>query len=104
MAFLPNRADYVGGVILNVLSFLSRRPPPDYDRGFVEEVRAPRYAPVRNRRVEWVILGCWIAIAAKYTAIVWLVNRYHMGFDPLWVNAPTVVSGLICTAVYYFRE
>ncbi len=95
---------YVGRVILNALTFLSRRPPPEHGRGFVEEVRASRYAPRRNRRVEWVILGCWLAIAAKYALIVWLVERYRMAFDPLWINAPTVVFGLICTAVYFFRE
>jgi hypothetical protein len=88
----------------NLLQLLTRRPPPDYDRGFVEEVRVADHVPARNKRVERIIFVCWILILAKCWLVVWLVDKYHMKFSPLWVTAPTIVFALICTAVYYFRE
>lgn len=91
-------------MIPNLLQLLSRRPPTEFDRGFVEEVRMLDHAPRRNPRIEKLILVCWILIAAKCGAVVWLVERYHMKFDPLWVNGPTVVFALMCTAAYFLHE
>lgn len=88
----------------NFLQLLTRRPPANYHRGFVEEVRLVDYARHRNVRVERVILVCWLLIAAKCALVVWLVGKYHMRFDALWVNAPTVMAALMCTAVYFWRE
>jgi len=88
----------------NLLQLISRRPPPDYDRTFVEEVRLTDYLPERNPRVEKLILVCWLLITVKCLLVVWLVGKYHMHFNPLWVTAPTVIFGLMCTAAYFWRE
>jgi hypothetical protein len=88
----------------NLLQLLTGRPPNDQERHFVEEVRLIDHVPPRNLRVEKLILGCWVLIAVKCALVVWLVGKYHMKLNPLWVNAPTVMFGLLCTAVYYCRE
>jgi hypothetical protein len=88
----------------NLLRLAVRRPPAESGRGFVEEVRFVDALPPRNRRVEKLILLCWVAIAIKCWLVVWLVGKYHMNFDPLWVTAPTVVFASMCTAAYFFRE
>jgi len=43
-------------------------------------------------------------IAVKCWTVSWLVERYHMKFDALWVNGPTVAFALMCTAIYFWRE
>ncbi len=88
----------------SLLQLLTRRPAPDCERGFVEEVRVSDHLPPRNRRVERILLGCWLLIAAKCWLVVWLVEKYHMKFSAWWVTAPTVLFALLCTAVYFFRE
>lgn len=88
----------------NLLQLITRRPPPDYDRGFVEEVRLVEYAQSRNPRVEKLILICWLLIAGKCWLVMWAVEKYHMKFNALWVNAPTVTFALMCTAIYFFRD
>jgi hypothetical protein len=92
------------GVIPNLLQLLSRRAPAEYHRGFVEEVRLVEHLPPRNARVEKLLLVCWLLIAVKCALVIWLVGKYNKKFDPLWVNAPTVLCGLLCTAVYFARE
>lgn len=87
-----------------LLRLIARPGPADSGHGFVEEVRLIDAMPARNRRVERLILAGWLAIAVKCVAVVWLVGKYHMHFSPLWVTAPTVFFGLMCTAAYYFRE
>ncbi len=91
-------------MIPHLLQLITRQPPPEYDRGFVEEVRLVEHLPPRNARVEKLLLGCWILIALKCWIVTWLVKKYAMGFDPLWVNAPTIAAALLCTAVYFWRE
>lgn len=91
-------------MIPNLLQLITRRPPVDYDRGFVEEVRWVEHLPRRHPRVEKLILVCWLLIAVKCWLVVWLVEKYSMKFDPLWVNGPTVASALLCTAVYFWGE
>jgi len=88
----------------SLLQLITRRPPPEYHREFVEEVRLADYLPKRNPRVEKLILVCWVLIAIKCLVVVWLVGKYHMRFDPLWVTAPTIIFGLMCTAAYYWRD
>ena len=87
----------------NLLQLISRRPSPDYERGFVEEVRLAEQMPAHNPRIEKVILACWILIAAKCGLAVWLIDKYHMKFSPFWVTAPTVASALMCTAAYFWH-
>ena len=91
-------------MIPNLLQLITRQPPPDYAREFVEEVRLAEYLPARNPRVEKFILICWLLIAGKCWMVSWLVAKYHMGLNPLWVNAPTVTFALLCTAMYFWRD
>jgi hypothetical protein len=87
----------------NLVRLISRRPPVDYDKGFVREVRVRGRAP-RNLRVERTITICWAVIALKSVVVVWLFDRYHVPVNPLWVIAPTVVFAGLCTAVYLLRD
>ena len=87
----------------SLFRLIARHPTTESARGFVEEVRLPGVVPPRNPRVERVLLGCWLAIVGKCWLVVWLVEKYHMNFSPLWVTAPTVGFGLLCTAAYFFR-
>lgn len=88
----------------NMLPLISRRPAAGGEILFVEAVRLEACLPHRNPRAERVILAGWLLIAAKCWLVTWLVAKYHMGFDPLWVTAPTIFCGLICTALYFSRE
>ncbi len=87
----------------NFLQLITRRPPPDYERSFVQEVRVKQRSP-RNPRIERLILGCWLLIIAKSFLVVWLVGKYHLNFNAAWVIAPTVIFALLCTAVYFWRD
>jgi hypothetical protein len=82
---------------------INRRPPADYEKDFVREVRV-RDKPPRNRKVERLILICWAIILLKCVAVVWLFDRYHVPLNPLWVIAPTVIFATLCTAVYLLRD
>ncbi len=88
----------------HLVRVVSLRPPPANGRDFVEEVRLVEYVRARNRRAAALILVCWMLIATKCELVIWLVDKYHMKFSPLWVNAPTVCFALLCTAVYFWRE
>lgn len=88
----------------NLLQVITRRPPSDAGRGFVEGVRLVDHVPRRNPRAEKLFLVCWLLIAGKCWLMIWLVEKYHMPLNPLWVNAPTVAFALLCTAVYFFRD
>lgn len=88
----------------NFLDLLTRRPPTDYRGGFVEAVTFVDPRPLRNPRVERIILLCWLLIAGKCWLVTWLVEKYHMKFDALWVNVPTVIFALMCTAAYFLHE
>lgn len=87
----------------DLLRLIHRRNPNDYERGFVRHVRVRRKSP-RNRRVERFLAACWVLIAAKVVVLPWLVARYHMPFNPLWVIAPTLVFAALGTAVYLLRD
>jgi hypothetical protein len=88
----------------HLVRLVTNRPPPDYDRGFVEEVRLVEPARARNRRAAILIFVCWLLIAAKCALVFWLVDKYHMKFSALWVNAPTICFALLCTFVYFRRH
>jgi len=87
----------------DLVRLISRRPPADYERSFVREVRVSHKAP-RNRRVERVIALCWVLIVIKSLAVLWLFDRYHVPVNPLWVIAPTFIFAALCTAVYLLRD
>lgn len=85
----------------NLIQLITRRPPPDYERTFVEEVHVTRPAR-RDPRTERIILGGWILIVLKSFLMIWLVDRYHLSFNANWIIVPTVISALLCTFVYFF--
>jgi len=87
----------------NLHRLISRRPPPDYDRAFVETVRVTS-PTLRHRRIERLILLAWLVIAAKCWLVLWAVEKYHVPVNPLWVIAPTIAFALLCTAVYFWRD
>ena len=93
-------------MLTHLLHFFTRSHHPvaeAYDLSFVKEVSV-RTKPVRNRRVERFILLCWVLIAGKTWLVTWLVDKYHIPFNALWVVAPTVAFALLGTAVYYVRR
>ena len=80
-----------------------RVPAPEIGRAaFIEEVHASETV-VRDPRVLRLIAGCWVLIAVKHLAIIWLVARYHIPFHQLWINFPTWLLGVLATAGYYLR-
>ena len=87
----------------DLVRLIHRRSSADYERSFVCKVTVSDRAP-RNRRVERFIAVCWVLIAIKSFAVVWLFSRYHVPVNPLWVIAPTVIFAALCTAVYLLRD
>jgi hypothetical protein len=87
----------------DLIRLINRRPPQDYERGFVREVNVSERTP-RNRRVERVLGVCWVLIILKSFGVVWLFDHYHIPVNPLWVIAPTFVFAALCTAVYLLRD
>jgi hypothetical protein len=87
----------------NLLRLITRRPPPSYDRHFVEEVRT-RGPRVRNRRIDRLFLAGWILIALKSAFVIWAVPRYHIPFSAMWVVIPTIIFAALCTLLYYARR
>jgi hypothetical protein len=87
----------------DLIRLINRRPPDDYERGFVREVSVSDRSP-RNRRVERVLAVCWVLIVIKSFAVVWLFGHYHIPLNPLWVIAPTFVFAALCTVVYLLRD
>ncbi len=85
----------------NLLQLITGRPPVDYERSFVREVRVRRPYP-RNQRTEKLILAGWLFILAKSFLMIWLVDRYHVPINADWVIVPTVAFALVCTAAYFF--
>lgn len=88
----------------NLIQLITGRPlPPEIERNaFVEEVHVYRGEP-RNRRVERIILVCWVLIAVKHVVIIWACRHYPVPFHQLWVNFPTWLLGVLATAIYYGR-
>ncbi len=90
-------------MLADFVRLIHRRPPADYEQGFVRAVRVRTRSP-RNRRVERVIWICWAIIAVKCVGVVWLFGRYHVPVSSLWVIAPTVIFAALCTLVYLLRD
>ena len=92
--------------MLNSLAPLSsdgRVDPNAYEQAFVLSVEVKDEPMPRSRTVE-VILGVgWILIAFKWWLVTWAVAKYHIPIHPLVINIPTVIFGLTCTLVYWFR-
>jgi hypothetical protein len=87
----------------DLVRLINRRPPTDYERGFVRSVSVTDRPP-RNRRVERLFAICWAIIVLKCLAVVWLFAHYHVPVNPLWVIAPTVIFAALCTAIYLLRD
>jgi hypothetical protein len=62
------------------------------------------HATATRSHVQNIIYLCWGLIAAKSLLVVWLVQRYHMPFDPLWVIGPTVAFATLATGLYYLMR
>jgi hypothetical protein len=87
----------------DLVRLISRRPPTDYEKGFVQSVKVSVKA-TRNRRVERLIGICWGVIVFKSVAVAWLFDHYHVPVNALWVIVPTVIFAALCTAVYLLRD
>jgi uncharacterized membrane protein YgcG len=87
----------------NLVQLITRRPPPDFERRFVEDVHVTR-RHARNRRTERILLAGWVLILLKSFLMLWLVDKYHLRFNANWVIVPTVIAALLCTVVYFQRE
>jgi hypothetical protein len=85
----------------NLFSLISRKPEA-YERAFVKEVNVRRKVP-RNKKVERLLLICWVAIVFKSFGVLWLFDHYHVPINPLWVIGPTVTFASLCTLVYILR-
>jgi len=87
----------------NLLQLLSNHPRPSADQQlFVEEVVVQDREP-RSPRTERLMLICWVLIAVKHVAIIWVCNRYPVPFHQLWINFPTWLLGALATAMYFVR-
>jgi hypothetical protein len=87
----------------DLVRLINRRPPADYERGFVRSVSVSTKSP-RNRRVERLFAICWVLIVIKSFAVIWLFDHYHVPINALWVIAPTVIFAALCTVVYLLRD
>ena len=84
----------------NLLQLVTRRTRVDYDRGFIRDVNITHRAP-RSRRTQKVLLAGWLLIAAKSWLIVWVIERYHVPVEPMWIIIPTVIFAAVCTAAHF---
>lgn len=87
----------------NFFQLFGRRPDNDYEQAFVKEINVTQ-EPVRSTKVERAIFGGWLLIALKSAIVWWACVRYAVPVHPLWIIAPTVAFGLLCTFVYYGRR
>jgi hypothetical protein len=91
-------------MLTNLLHLFGRNPDSEYEQAFVKEITVRGKKPVRNVRVERIIFAGWLLIALKSVFIWWACARYSVPIHPLWIIAPTVMFGLLCTAVYFGRR
>ncbi len=89
----------------NLLHLITHRSrPKDYDLAFVKEVRVNPPRETRSRRAElWLMVG-WALISAKCAAMWWAIQTYHVPIHPMWLVGPTVLFGLLATALYIWRD
>lgn len=84
--------------------FARRTRPEDYDLAFVKTIQVNPPRELRSRRSErWIAVG-WILIATKCTAMWWAIETYSVPIHPLWLVGPTLVFGLLATALYIWRD
>ena len=57
----------------------------------------------RHPRVERLIFVCWVLIAVKHVAIIWVCQHYPVPFHQLWINFPTWLLGALATGLYLGR-
>lgn len=89
----------------NLLHLFGRRPSHEnYDLAFVKDVRVNPPKESRSRRSElWLIAG-WVLILLKCAVIWWAITRYHVPIHPMWLVGPTILFGLLATALYVWRD
>ena len=92
----------------NLLQLITRRTPPapvadQYDLAFVKDISV-RQKAAPNPRMARLILCCWVLIAGKCWLVTWLIEKYRVPIDPMWVIAPTLLFALLCTGLYFLRE
>lgn len=90
-------------MLVNFLQLFGRNPDNEYEQAFVKEITVLE-KPLRNPRVERVILIGWLLITLKSVFVWWACANYKVPFHPLWIIAPTILFGLLCTAVYFRRR
>jgi hypothetical protein len=83
--------------------FTRRSAGENYDRAFVEEVRAVVPREPRSRRSERIIAAGWVLIGLKCWGVWWLVQKYHVPFSAWWINGPTLAAAVLITVVYLRR-
>ena len=89
----------------NLLQLFTRSTPPeDYDLAFVKDVRVNPPREVRSRRAERSLVVGWILIAAKCIVMWWAIEAYSVPIHPIWLAGPTIVFGLLVTALYIWRD
>jgi hypothetical protein len=87
----------------NFFRFFGRDPDTEYERAFVKEITV-REKPARSARVERLLLFGWMLIALKSAFVWWACAQYAVPIHPLWIVAPTVLFGLLATAIYFNRR
>jgi hypothetical protein len=90
-------------MLANFLHLFGRNPDNEYEQAFVKEITV-REKPGRDPRVERIIVIGWALIVVKSAFIWWACANYTVPFHPAWIIAPTVMFGLLCTAVYFGRR
>lgn len=89
-------------MLTGLLQWIADRPArAPYEDAFVAEVLPPR--PRRDPRLLRFLVVCWILIAVKHVAVIWLVQHYRMPFHQLVVNFPTWLLGAAATLLYLRR-
>lgn len=88
----------------NLVHWIAGRPPPleAVQHAFIAEVHVD-HPPVRDPKVERLILGCWLLIAVKHVLIIWACRHFPVPFHQLWINFPTWLLGTLATGIYYGR-
>ena len=103
--FFPARVATVppaAPMFVHLLHLIVGRPAPGQESPFVESVHVQDSEP-RNPRVERLLLICWVLIAVKHVAIVWVCRHYPVPFHQLWINFPTWLLGALATGIYFAR-
>jgi hypothetical protein len=85
------------------LHLIARRPAPEAAHDPFITAVVVRERDARHPRVERLIFVCWVLIAVKHVAIIWVCARYPVPFHQLWINFPTWLLGALATGIYLWR-